>query len=64
MADERELGRDPVRVGARRVFLGSAGHLERLQTSQRQRKNNRRRLEKLGFGEKIKKIKSRSCIVF
>ena len=40
-ADEREPGRDPVRVGARRVVLGSSGHLERLQTSRRPRKNIR-----------------------
>ena len=31
----------PVRVGARRVVLGSAGHLEHLQTSRRRRKNSR-----------------------
>ena len=31
--EERLPGRDPVRAGVRRVVLGSAGHLERLQTS-------------------------------
>ena len=35
----------PVRANARRVVLGSAGHLERLQTSRRRRKNSRKRLE-------------------
>ena len=63
-ADEREPGRDPVRVGARRVALGSAGHLKRLQTSQRRRKNNRLGLEKLGFEERVNTIKSRVCIDF
>ena len=52
----------PVGTGARMVVLRSAGHLERLQTSRRRRKNSRWRLEKLGFGEKVKKIKSRVCI--
>ena len=40
-SDERSPERDPIRAGARRVVLESAGHLERLQTSSRQRKNNR-----------------------
>ena len=53
-SDERSPGRDPVRAGARRVVLGSAGHLERLQTSRRRRKNNRLGLEELGFGDKSK----------
>jgi len=34
------------RAGARRVVLESAGHLERLQTSRRRRKNNRKELER------------------
>ena len=34
-SDERSPGRDSVRAGARIVVLGSAGHLERLKTSQR-----------------------------
>ena len=49
--DERSPGRDPVRASARRVVLGSAGHLERLQTSRRRRKNNIWRLEELEFGD-------------
>ena len=53
-----------VRAGAHRVVLESAGYLERLQTLRRQRKNNRWRLEKLGFEEKGKEIKSRVCIDF
>ena len=44
-SDERSPGRDLVRAGARRVALGSAGHLERLQTSRRRRENNRKWLE-------------------
>ena len=44
----------PVRVGARRVVLGSAGHLKCLQTSRRRRKNNRWGLEELGFEDKSK----------
>ena len=40
-SDERLPGREPVKAGALRVVLGSAGHLERLQTSRRRRKNNR-----------------------
>ena len=63
-ADERSHGRDPVRTGTRRVVLGSVDHLERLQTSRRRRKNSRWGLERLGFGEKIKTIKSSNCIVF
>ena len=39
-SDERSPGRDPIRAGTRRSVLGSAGHLERLQTSRRRRKNN------------------------
>ena len=39
-SDERSPGRDPIRAGTRRSVLGSAGHLERLQTSWRWRKNN------------------------
>ena len=61
--DERSGGREPVRASVRRVVLGSAGHLECLQTSRRRRKNSRCRLKKLGFEEKIKMIKS-SCICF
>jgi hypothetical protein len=38
----------PVGADARRVALGSAGHLERLRSSRRRRKNNRSRLEELG----------------
>ena len=64
MTDECSPGRDPVRAGARRIVLGLAGHLEHLQMLQRRRKNNRWRLEKLGFGEKVKTIKSNDCIVF
>ena len=40
-SDERSPGRDPVRTGARRVVLESAGHLEYLQTLSRRRKNDR-----------------------
>ena len=53
-SNERSPGRDPVRAGARRVVLGSAGHLERLQTSRRRRKNNRLGLKELGFRDKSK----------
>jgi hypothetical protein len=53
-SDERSPGRDPVRASTHRVVLGSAGHLERLQTSRRRRNNSRWRLKKLGFGEKYK----------
>ena len=49
--DERSPERDPVRANTRRVVLGSAGHLERLQTSRIQRKNSIWRLEELGFEE-------------
>ena len=40
-SDEHPLERDPVRAGTRRVVLGSAGHLKRLQTSWRRRKSSR-----------------------
>ena len=63
-SDERSPGRDPIRAGTRRIVLGSAGHLERLQTSRRRRKNSRWRLKKLGFGKKVKTIKSGVCIDF
>ena len=46
-SDERSSGRDPIGASARRVTLGSAGQLERLQTSWRRRKNNMSRFEKL-----------------
>ena len=42
-SNERSPGRDPVRASACRVVLGSAGHLERLQTSRRRRKNSKYR---------------------
>ena len=46
----RTLAREGlVRTDARRVALGSTGHLERLQTSRRRKKNSRWRLEELGF---------------
>ena len=46
----RTLAREgPIRAGARRVALGSAGHLERLQMSRRRKKNRRWRLKELGF---------------
>ena len=32
--DERSPGRDPVKAGARRVVLGLAGHLERLNVAE------------------------------
>ena len=44
-SDEHSPGRDPVRADTRRVVLGSAGHIERLQTSRRRRKNSRKWLE-------------------
>jgi len=40
-SDEYLPERDPVRASACGGVLGSAGHLERLQTSRRRRKNNR-----------------------
>jgi len=39
------------------VVLGPAGHLQRLQTPPRRRKNNRLGLEELGFGENKNKRK-------
>ena len=56
-SDERSPGRDPIRAGACRVALGSVGHLECLQTSQRRKKNSRWRLEELGFEEDKKQCK-------
>jgi hypothetical protein len=54
----RTLTREgPVRASARRVVLGSVGHLERIQTPSRRRKNSRLGLEKLGFGENKSKEK-------
>ena len=55
---------NPVRAGARRVVLGSAGHLECLQMSWRRRKNNRLGLKELGFGDKSKynKHEEKQCI--
>ena len=40
-SDERSPGRDPIRASARRVVIGSASHLERLQTSRIRRKNSK-----------------------
>ena len=39
-SDERSPGRDPIRVGARRVAKGLAGQLGHLQTSWRRRKTS------------------------
>ena len=53
--DQRTLAREGPRLAsARRFILRLAGHLERLQTSRRRKKNSRWRLEELGFGDKRK----------
>ena len=44
-------GGTPSGQACSRVVLGSAGHLERLQTSRRRKKNSKWRLEELGFEE-------------
>ena len=42
---ERSSGRDPIRIGAYRIILESAGHIERLQTLRRRKKNRRQKFE-------------------
>ena len=63
-SDERSPGRDPVRACTRRVVLGSSDHLERIQTSRRRRKNSRKWLKGLGFGDKSKGNKYKEKVMY